>query len=641
MAARLGEAFADAVAASVGEGVYAVDLDGRLTYLNPAASAILGWREDELIGASMHDAIHSLDPEGNPRSAETCLLLKVTEDGKPVRVEDDVFVRKDGTLVPVGYTSSPMISNGEVVGAVVAFHDITHQKATQERLRSEAEVNEALLRIAGTLNAQRDVDTVVQLVTDAGTLLSGAAYGAFAHGVVGEDGERTIRWATTGGVHLVDDADETGVGAVFASMPASYLRVPVHGRGGAAVGSLHFGHPRPNVFTEQHARLVQAVAAHAAIAFENASESAFAKRVSETLQRSLLPRSLPVRDRVRVVARYQPAQLGVEVGGDWYDVIELDDERLAVVIGDVAGHDLHAASVMGEIRNAVRAYALDGHSPSGVVERANRFLCNVAPTELATCCYVELHPSEGTATVVLAGHPPPLLTSHRDAGYIDADCNVPLGVDSGARFAETTVLLPAGGTLVLYTDGLVDHPSMSLDDGFSRLAAAVALTPADLDAAADEILVATAGERADDAAVLLVALDPIDAMAETDVGRVLPSDPGSAAAARHFVSDVLADWGDDLVATAELLVSEVVTNAVLHSTGPVELRIVCDVDRVRIAVADESGERPASMPDVVDLEATSGRGLLLVDALSVGWGVEPWGVGKRVWFDLERVSIDA
>jgi PAS domain S-box-containing protein len=639
VAARLGQAFAEAVAASVGEGVYAVDLHGDLTFLNPAAAAILGWDEGELLGSSMHDAIHSLDPAGNPRSAESCLLLRVIRDGQAVRVDDDVFVRRDGSLVPVAYTSSPMVTDGEVVGAVVAFHDITQQKASQERLRSEAEVNEALLRIAGTLNAERDVETVVQLVTDAGTLLSGAAFGALSYVATDGKGDRELRWAITGDVELANDADvETG--RVFATPPASYLRVAVNGRDGRTIGTLHFGHPRRGVFTEQHERLVEAVAAHAAIAFENATESAFAQSVSETLQRSLLPRSLPSHESVRVVARYQPAQQGVEVGGDWYDVIELGDGRLAVVIGDVAGHNLHAASVMGEIRNAVRAYALDGHSPAGVVERANRFLCNVAPAELATCCYIELQPAEGTATVVLAGHPPPLVASGDGRPrYVDAESNVPIGVDPHAHFDETTVLLDAAGWLVLYTDGLIDQAAITLEEGFDRLQAATASAPQDPDAAADSILAATVGVRADDAALLLVALEGVSRAAEHDVGRLLPSDPRSAAAARRFVADVLASCGDDVVATATLLVSELVTNAVLHTVGQVELRIVQADDRIRISVADESGERPAELEEV-DLESTSGRGLMLVDALAAGWGVEAHGVGKRVWFDLARLSVD-
>jgi len=675
VAARLGQAFAEAVAASVGEGVYAVDLEGRLTFLNPAAARVLGWSETELLGESMHDAVHFLDPEGNPRSAETCLLLRVTRDGKPVRVDDDVFVRRDGTLVPVAYTSSPMVAEGEVIGAVVAFHDITQQKATQERLRNEADVNEALLRIAGTLSAERDVDSVVQLVTDAGTLLSGASFGAFFYNLVDEQGERYTRFTVSGvdrshferfplprntpifgptftGERTVRFDDVTaeatyGTMAPHFGMPEghlpvrSYLAAPVCGRDGEPIGGLFFGHPRAGVFTEQHERLVEAVAAHAAIAFENASDSAFAQRVSETLQRSLLPRSLPSKVDVRVVARYQPAQQGVEVGGDWYDVIDLGDGRLGVVIGDVAGHNLHAASVMGEIRNAVRAYALDGHSPSGVVERANRFLCSVAPAELATCCYVELHPGEATATVVLAGHPAPIVAAGDGVPrFVDAESNVPLGVDASARFDETTVLLGAASWLVLYTDGLVDQAAISLEEGFERLLDATASAPEDLDAAADSILAATTGARADDAALLLVALEEVSVAAERDVGRLLPSDPGSAAAARRFVSAVLESWGDDVAATAELLVSELVTNAVLHTVGQIELRVQQADGRVRISVADESGERPAELGDGA-LEATSGRGLMLVDALAAAWGVEPHGVGKRVWFDLVPSSVDA
>jgi PAS domain S-box-containing protein len=666
-----GDAFADALTASVAEGVYAIDLDGRLTFMNPAAAALLGWEPDDLLGRDIHEVLHAVDRHGRRRPPEDCSLLSVVRTGVPVRVDDDVFVHRDGHLISIACSSSPIVADGEIIGAVVAFHDISDRRAAERRLRVEAQINETLLDIATTLNAQHELDAVVQVVTDAGTVVTGAAFGAFFYNVVDDGGgsytlytvsgvdrsafarfpmprktpvfaptfaaERTVRYDD------VTAQPEYGKNPPFHGMPdghlpvRSYLAVPVTDASGDPIGALFFGHPDASVFTPVHERLVEALAAHAAVAIRNARRFENEQRTSEALQRSMLPRELPELHGVVAVARYLPAQDGIDVGGDWYDVVPLDGGRVAVVIGDVAGHNLRAASVMGEIRNAVRAYAVEGHSPAGVVERANRFLCALVPDELATCCYVELQPSEGTATVVLAGHPPPVMAGQGAATFLHAEPGLPLGVDPGARFAETTVLLPARGLLVLYTDGLVEQPDVSLNEGLDRLVRVVENASEDLDEVADAILAKTVGPSArDDTALLLVALRGTARYADGDVGRSLPPDPGSAAAARRFVADVLGGWSlsvDD-VDVAELLVSELVTNAVLHTAGGIDVRVRQECGAVRVSVADESGERVARL-ESAEVDGTSGRGLLLVDQLSARWGVDEGGIGKTVWFELD------
>ena len=670
MVVRLGDAFAEALTASVGEGVYAIDLEGRLTFMNPAASAILGWTQDELLGVEIHDLLHGLDAHGQPRPVSECRLLAVARTGVPVQVDDDVFVHRNGSLVRIACNSSPIVADGKTIGAVVAFHDISEQKATEDRLRTEAQINETLLDIATTLNAQRDLTSVVQTVTDAGTVLSGAQFGAFFYNVVDEEGESYTLYTISGvdrshferfplprntavfaptfaGERTIryDDVTarpEFGRNDPYFGMPEghlpvrSYLAAPVVGRSGEPIGGLFFGHPEPGRFTEFHERLVEAVAAHAGVAIENARRREEAQRVSETLQRSMLPRELPVIKGIDAVPRYLPAQDGVEVGGDWYDVVLLAEDRVAVVIGDVAGHNVQAASVMAEVRNAMRAYAVEGHSPSGVVDRTNRFLCEVAPEEMATCCYIELQVTEGTATVVLAGHPPPLVGVEGDAAFIAADPGIPLGVDPEARFMETTVMLPSECLLVLYTDGLVDQAHLPLHDGLSRLRTVVAHLDGDLETAADSILVGTAGVSSqDDTALLVIAFAAGDRVRTRDVGRRLPSDTASASVARRFIADVLRAWEVDTerLDVIMLLASEVVTNAVIHTAGSVEVRVRHDDDRVWIGVADESGERFAQV-GTSGPEAASGRGLLVVDALSDAWGVEPSGIGKVVWFEI-------
>jgi anti-sigma regulatory factor (Ser/Thr protein kinase) len=263
-------------------------------------------------------------------------------------------------------------------------------------------------------------------------------------------------------------------------------------------------------------------------------------------------------------------------------------------------------------------------------------LCSLVPDELATCCYVELQPNEGTATVVLAGHPPPVINREGEAWFVDGEPGPPLGVDAGVKFTETTVMLPRDSLLVLYTDGLVDQVEVTLQDGLERLRAVVAAGNHDLEAVADSIIVETASSTThDDAALLLVALRDIPRSDPFDVGRWLPADAGSASASRQFIADVLTRWSiaPDVVDIAELLVSELVTNAVLHTSGGVTLRVNLANGVLRVAVTDESGERPAVLTEA-DLDTTGGRGLKLVDEHSDRWGGEPDGIGKTVWFEL-------
>lgn len=668
MAVRLGQAFTDAAMASLGEGVYAVDLDGRLTFMNPAAAAILGRTEEELLGRPMHDVVHSRSGD-----AGTCPLLAVVRTGEAARSDDDAFLTAAGRLVPVAWTSTPILVEGEVVGAVVAFHDVSEARAAARQLRQEVQLTETLLHIATRLSADLNLEAVVQTVTDAGTQLTGAQFGAFFYNLVDDNGERYTLYAISGvdrsefagfplprntpifaptfrgeGIVRHDDvtaSSDFGTVEPHLGMPPghlpvrSYLAVPVISRTGEVLGGLFFGHERPGVFDEADERLVAGIAGHAAIAVDNARQFGREQEVAEALQRSLLPRSLPDLPGVSTAARYQPAASDVEVGGDWYDVIPLPNGSVAAVIGDVAGHSVHAATIMGQVRNALRAYALEGHSPAVVMERVNRFLSVVEPEEMVTACYVELNQAQGTATIVRAGHPPPVLALPGEGAWLlDVEGGLPLGVDEDGSYVENTVLLERGATIVLYTDGLVERSDLPVDVGLERLREAITDGAwRDVDSMAGTTMDATVGdaETADDAAVLVLRVHDV-AMPQVvrDVSRRLPADPASAAAARRFVSDVLTEWdAPHLLDTVLLLTSELVTNAVLYTADEVDLRLVLSSRRLRVEVVDSSGERPVRLRSV-DPGATSGRGLLLVEALAERWGVDVHGVGKAVWFEL-------
>jgi anti-sigma regulatory factor (Ser/Thr protein kinase) len=352
------------------------------------------------------------------------------------------------------------------------------------------------------------------------------------------------------------------------------------------------------------------------------------------LQRSLLPRRLPELPGGTAVARYLPAKRGLQVGGDWYDVIALSETRVALIIGDVQGHSAGAATIMGQMRTAVRAYAVEGHPPDVVVSRANRLLVGMETDLFATCCYVELDMEEGDAWFVRAGHLSPLVR-HPDGSTeeVQVEGGLPLGVLAEAEFPMTAVALAPGTVLVLVTDGLVESASLHLDEGVRRTRDALAVAdPLDPGRMADELL-GDAGRREDDVALLLLRYDGMKVRpirADYVVWRL----PDAVMHARRFTARTLRAWKIAEQADAVLLVvSELVTNALVHTQGAVRLELTHAADRVRVAVSDSSPRAPAK-PVIVDWEATGGRGLLLVEATSASWGSVPVGGGKQVWSEI-------
>ncbi|KUL38988.1 fused response regulator/phosphatase [Actinoplanes awajinensis] len=224
-------------------------------------------------------------------------------------------------------------------------------------------------------------------------------------------------------------------------------------------------------------------------------------RIAVTLQRSLLQSKLPDVPGIELAVRYEPAGAQTEVGGDFYELTVLDG-KLLVAIGDVAGHSLHAATVMAELRHAVRAYAVEGHPPGAVLELANRFMRTVLPADSATLCLFTLDPATGRIRMASAGHLPPLLHVDGEVSFLSPR-GVLLGLDAPKR-AELELELPPGGTLVLYTDGLIERRDVDIDEGLRALAACAAEVGPDLDAFCSRLLTSLAGsrEQADDIAVV-------------------------------------------------------------------------------------------------------------------------------------------
>jgi serine phosphatase RsbU (regulator of sigma subunit) len=227
--------------------------------------------------------------------------------------------------------------------------------------------------------------------------------------------------------------------------------------------------------------------------------------IAAELQRALLPARLPRTPGLAHAARYLPWTEGAEVGGDWYDIIVIGAGRIGVAVGDVAGHNTAAAAGMGQIRDALRAYALEGHRPSAVMERTSRLIRDIGLDTFATCCYLELDLPAGTATGVLAGHPPPFLRDGEDVSLLPLPTGAPLGTQRQPLYHDTRFTFPAGATLLLYTDGLVEDHRHPIDLGLDQLRRAVTTaSSSDPATVIDHILGADVGPqpRRDDIALL-------------------------------------------------------------------------------------------------------------------------------------------
>ena len=393
-------------------------------------------------------------------------------------------------------------------------------------------------------------------------------------------------------------------------------------------------------FTSDDRTLLVALGGLAAQSLERARLYDAEHELAAGLQRVMLPRRTDGIPGVSTACRYLPSADGLQVGGDWYDVIALPSGEVALVVGDVEGHTAHAAAVMGQLRIAVRAYATEGHPPEEVMARTNRLLVDLETRLLATCCYVTVDPASGDGVVVRAGHPPPLIV--RTDGRVEIVDDVNGGLILGVQDAEyrvSSIHIGPGDALVLVTDGLIEAPGVPIDEGLLALAERVAAGAGEPAEQLAERILAQAdpgGRRFDDDVAVVVARRDPDKETWTEEARhpIARTATGTIGRARAFVSRTLTGWdiGPDVVDPAVLCASELVTNAIRHGEGLVELTVFRYPDRVRLVVEDDS----PTPPRVVHAEVTStgGRGLDVVARLSSAWGSEPRGTGKVVWAEF-------
>ena len=336
--------------------------------------------------------------------------------------------------------------------------------------------------------------------------------------------------------------------------------------------------------------------------------------MAETLQRSLLPESLPEVAGLGISASYLAGAADAQVGGDWYDVIALRDGRAGIAIGDVVGHGLEAAARMARLQNALRAYALEGLRPSLVLERMNGFAREAGGGPMATLLYGVVDPDEGRLRLATAGHPPVLVIGPGgDAYFAEGPAGSPLGVVPFPAYAESTIPLDPGATVLLYTDGLVERPEASLDEGLEWLRGFAGGIPADPEELCAALLKARFSEQPprDDVALLAVRLEPLP---QERIEITLRAEPESLAQMRRTIGRWLRAAGAEDATTYEALVAtgEACANAIAHAYPPGEASYVVEgrrrEDAIEVRVRDFGSWRPPR-------SGSGGRGLKLMEEL--------------------------
>ncbi|MGW5614510.1 SpoIIE family protein phosphatase [Streptomyces sp. NPDC003877] len=540
-----------------------VDPAGRILDVNPAAERLLGRDAAAVRGQDAHELLHR-EADVGTLLREQCPLLRALVEGTVSRGEGDRYRRGDGRLITISWSASPLTDGGSFQGMVVLFHDVTGDRSARreraaytsaledlnERLTLVAEItdvlgqtletDEALARL-GRLLVPRLADwAAVDLRTG-----SGAVHRVAVTGPVGRDagleggrerlpetGEADrsplVRVLHGGDPVLQNERDEAGTavapGSPLAARHRDFLRT-VHATSALTVplgarqqitGALTLVRTDPaHPFDAEDLEVVSDIGRRVGLVIDNARRFGRQRAVAEAMQRNLLA-PLPQPGRLRLAARYQPAPAGSQVGGDWYDAFARKDGTLALVIGDVVGHDLTAAAGMAQLHGILRSLAWDHSGPPGaVVDRLDDAMPAITTVPMATLVLALLEGSPHTGPWTLrwtsAGHPPPLLlTRDGQACYLEAGqgllLGTPPGTGGGSR-PNAAQPLPPGSTLLLYTDGLIEIPGSDLDTGLARLSRhALALADAPLDTLCDHLLARMPPGSTDDVALLALRL---------------------------------------------------------------------------------------------------------------------------------------
>jgi serine phosphatase RsbU (regulator of sigma subunit)/PAS domain-containing protein len=654
----------DAVLHAVREGVLIVGADGRLLLVNDEAQRLLGL----------------------PTGAEGRDMGEVGLDGRTTgllvsgeSVTDEVHLIGDRLLA---VNKRPTAPYGGQAGSVVTLRDTTELAVVSGRAEQARErlklLYDAGVQVGTTLDVVRTAEELSQVVVPrfadvvAVDLLDVVVQGQEP---VGEPWRQMRRTAVSGpldGLPLYPVGElitftattpqaralETGRAQLEADLRAAWgwqeqdpgraqraleyglhslITVPLQARG-VVLGMVSFWRSAPSpAFEEDDLSFAEELAMRAALCIDNARRFTREHAMAVTLQRSLLPRGLPEQNALEVAWRYLPAQAGV--GGDWFDVIPLPGARVALVVGDVIGHGLHAAATMGRLRTAVHTFSTMDLSAGELLGHLDELVAHMDADESteedhqqvtgATCLYAIYDAVCGTCTIARAGHLGPALIHPNGAvSFPDTPLSPPLGLSGSLPVETGTLHLPEASWLALFTDGLIENRHRDLDTGLELLRDVLTHGHPTPEQTCQAVVDALLPERPQDDVALLIARTRIVNPAHVREWEV-PSDPAVVPRIRFQVSRQLKTWGlEQLAFATELIASELVTNAIRYGTQPTRLRLLHDHSLV-CEVADGSSTSPHLRRAATTDEG--GRGLFLVAQFSQRWGTRYTAHGKIIW----------
>ncbi|TDD34865.1 PAS domain-containing protein [Actinomadura sp. KC06] len=665
--------------------VLGIDGSRRIVQCGPNARAVLGRAPEDLIG---HPATELVGDDGK---AELEALLEANDAGQE-RNGVITVLRGDGTSTEAVMTAQPLVGgDSEAAPATLLFVRVAlppSERYQDPALMRRALMDDQLTRFGASLDLDQSarglVDVVVPHYCNAASVLVLESLVA-ADEVHAESGSAVLRriavtsddgnaaWTSTfpvgevlvfpegtpyrqvmdtaRPVHLphidVDAASE--IGKLWKRRPAgellsgvSMVLLPMIARD-TLLGFIACTRvPGFRNFDAYDVEIGMEFATRAAIVIDNARLFSRERATALALQRSLLPNRLSAPSSVEVRHRYLPGSKLVEVGGDWYESIALPGARVALIVGDVAGHGVRAAVTMGRLRTALHTLANLELPPADALHVMHELMIELGEQEphFATCVYAVYDATTGTIEIASAGHLPPLLAGpNGDNEYLQVPPAPPLGVAGGAAIESREFTVEDGSLFVIYTDGLVENRGRDIDDGLARLQ--TVFGPDSVGHSMEDLAKATlagvyADQHRDDIAVLIARLRrlPEDRYASW----TLPADPAAVRRARGLVSSRLEDWGlEELGYTTELLASELITNALRYAPGPIELRLL--LERTLVC---EVLDRSAALPRLrrAEDDDENGRGLLVVSQLAHRWGTRRTAAGKVVWCEQIVPGVD-
>ncbi|WP_433456611.1 SpoIIE family protein phosphatase (plasmid) [Streptomyces sp. CA-142005] len=671
-------------------GVAIRDTELRCTWVNDTQGLKDGIPLTRRLGRTLAEAAPGCEAE-----TLEALMRQVLESGVPtLNVEYRAFLppqaRTERTLTASLFRLDD--AQGRALGVCAVSVDVTDSRRARERL---AILGEAGKRIGTTLDVmqtgQELADLAVPLLADYVTvdLAESVPLGEGPLARLGQGGRpRAFRRAGLASIHQVAPGSPISRGEPVPVPPASpfagvlrsgqshfepvldispgtwaehhdaapvaiddgsahsLMVVPIHARG-ALLGVAMFVRTDDRApFEEDDLLLAEELVSWAALSLDNARQYARERSAALALQRHLLPHHATGGSAADVAWRYLPADSHHGVGGDWFDVIALPGARVALVVGDVVGHGINAAATMGQLRTAVRTLASMDMPADELLARLDEQVIRLAEadadpgdpagaTMAATCLYVVYDPVTRCCTIARAGHPPPAIIDPREGvTFPDLPTGAPLGLGL-VPFESVTLQLPEHSVLALYTDGLIEDRNDDIDTGMHRLSIALARPGLPLDELSASVVDTLSASAPDDDVTLLLA--QTRALGPDQVASwQLPADPAAVSRARALATGQLAQWGlDYLSPSTELIVSELVTNAIQHSDGMIGLRLIHH-ESLTCEVYDTSTSYPRLRhPHTMD---ENGRGLLLVSQLSRRWGTRHTPEGKLIWAEQPLTS---